>query len=380
MVIDQAAAAGVELEPQCVAEAVALLNEADLALMAAAATQSSPDATIPALSAEGEAIGESISDCVVTNGDVGDVADAATVAEAVAFVVSQEGEAMDQVCLTEQFSALGAEELRVLIDEGSTTDNPLAERPFMAVWECFVDEDTSSIDTTTPQEVVPMATEAQPVTAVETPMGWPAGVPVLASPDFYISADPTPPGQFDVIMRVQTPAIFQSEVDSWAASIGLGCIVDLQVTGAQPCTGALADGTHVVGAGRPGGAVLAQSSLLTVVRSAVNNDSADGQHGMSIRTRTMEPMGLQCTEPWRSSAMSSTNASAVGEGSRCSVTATVTLRLVLATRIRTSSPRIASQISSSPILAIAVRAGSAGTSRTATSRPTSALSATRQNR
>jgi hypothetical protein len=66
---------------------------------------------------------------------------------------------------------------------------------------------------------------------------------VLASPDFYISADPTPPGQFDVIMRVQTPAIFQSEVDSWAASIGLGCIVDLQVTGAQPCTGALADGT-----------------------------------------------------------------------------------------------------------------------------------------
>ena len=245
MVTEQAAAAGVELEPQCVAEAVALLNEADLALLAAAATQSSPDATIPALSPEGEAIGESISDCVVTNGDAGDVADAATVAEAVAFVVSQEGEAIDQVCLTEQFSALGVEELRVLIDEGSATDNPLAERPFMAVWECFVDEDTSSIDTTTTQEVVPTATEAQPVTAVETPMGWPAGVPVLSSPDFYISADPAPAGQFDVIMRTQAPAIFQSAVDSWAASIGLGCIVDLQVTEAQPCRGALPDGSTI---------------------------------------------------------------------------------------------------------------------------------------
>lgn len=243
MVTDQAAASGVELDQECVVEAIELMNEADLALMAAAAAESSPDVTMPALSPEGEEIGASLTDCMIANGDVGEAADAATVAEAVAFVVSEEGDAVDQECLTERFSALGVEELRVLIDEGVATDNPLAERPFTAVWACFIDEDTSSADTTVPDDVVTEVTEAQPTTAVETPMGWPAGVPVLAGPDFYISADPMPPGQFDVIMRVQAPAVFQYEVESWAESLGLGCIVDLRAEVAQPCTGALADGT-----------------------------------------------------------------------------------------------------------------------------------------
>ena len=243
MVTEQASASGVELDQECVVETVELLNEADLALMAAAAAEASPDVTMPALSPEGEEIGASLTDCMMPKGDVGEAADAATVAEAVAFVVSEEGDSVDQACLTERFSALGVEELRVLIDEGVATDNPLAERPFTAVWACFVDEETSSGDTTAPAAVVTEATQAQPTTGVETPMGWPVGVPVLASPDFYISADPMPPGQFDVIMRVQAPAIFQYEVETWATSIGLGCIVDVRAEAAQPCTGALADGT-----------------------------------------------------------------------------------------------------------------------------------------
>ena len=96
MVTEQASASGVELDQECVVETVELLNEADLALMAAAAAEASPDVTMPALSPEGEEIGASLTDCMMPKGDVGEAADAATVAEAVAFVVSEEGDAVDQ--------------------------------------------------------------------------------------------------------------------------------------------------------------------------------------------------------------------------------------------------------------------------------------------
>lgn len=65
------------------------------------------------------------------------LADAALVDAAVQFVVDEEGDGVDAQCLADEFSQMTAPELQVMIDEGSSSDNPLAQLPFMAVLNCF---------------------------------------------------------------------------------------------------------------------------------------------------------------------------------------------------------------------------------------------------
>jgi hypothetical protein len=230
--VDQAVAAGApELDEDCVTDLLSQLGAADLALLEAAAADTSADATVPELSSEGEAIGEEVFSCLPEPGTASDPADESVVDAAVEAVLAEEPD-VDEACLRSGFALLGTDELQVLLDEGSSSDNPKAQRVFLAVLGCLNDEQGAA-DGTTPATA----------SAVEIPAGWPAGAPVLTSSDFFISADPAPPGEFEVVMTVQTPAIFQSAIDEWATSLGLSCIVDLTATGPQECGGSLPDGT-----------------------------------------------------------------------------------------------------------------------------------------
>jgi len=76
--------AGFALDAACVRDKIEQLSEDDLALLYSATFDTTPDATIPALSDEGEAIGESTSSCLPGGG--GEPGDPEVVAGAIAVV------------------------------------------------------------------------------------------------------------------------------------------------------------------------------------------------------------------------------------------------------------------------------------------------------
>lgn len=131
----------VTLDAACVEERIAQLSAADLELLAAWADDADPDATVPALSDEGEAIGEGLNSCVApsdtTDGAVAEAADPEIVEQAVALVVSEEGDSADQDCLRANLGRLSNEQLQILLDEGSASDNPELDPVFLAVVTCL---------------------------------------------------------------------------------------------------------------------------------------------------------------------------------------------------------------------------------------------------
>lgn len=136
-----AAEFGVTLDAACVEEQLAQLSDADLTLLQAWADDDDPEATIPSLSDEGEAVGEGLNACVApgdtSDGAVTEAADPEVVEQAVALVVAEEGDSADQDCLRANLRRLSNEQLQILLDEGSGSDNPALDPVFMAVLTCL---------------------------------------------------------------------------------------------------------------------------------------------------------------------------------------------------------------------------------------------------
>ncbi|MEQ1699582.1 MAG: hypothetical protein ABMA25_05700 [Ilumatobacteraceae bacterium] len=136
-----AAEFGVSLDAACVEAQLGQLSEADLALLTDWANDDDPEATIPSLSDEGEAVGEGLNACVApsdtSDGAVTEAADAEVVEQAVALVVAEEGDSADQDCLRANLRRLSNEQLQILLDEGSGSDNPALDPVFVAVLTCL---------------------------------------------------------------------------------------------------------------------------------------------------------------------------------------------------------------------------------------------------
>jgi len=113
--VQQGEILGYEMDVNCVTAVVAQLSPADAALLAAGTIDTAPDATTPALSAAGDALGTKIDDCTVGSTDT------ALVAEAVETVLSSAGgSGLDRSCVEAAFSKLSDVQLNLVVDAAAT--------------------------------------------------------------------------------------------------------------------------------------------------------------------------------------------------------------------------------------------------------------------
>jgi hypothetical protein len=125
-----------------VATLVAKLSDADVGLLATAAADTSPDATTPPLSAEGEARGNSILDCSQgsTNQDLID--------QAAAVVLGQDSTGLlDTDCLNTKLATLSDEQLQLIIDSDPTSTDPRLSAAAFTLFECLTQPDSSTAST-----------------------------------------------------------------------------------------------------------------------------------------------------------------------------------------------------------------------------------------
>ncbi len=131
-----AAEFGFTLDRACLAGLLGQLSDADLDLLVASAPDTSPDATTPALSPAGEALGEEVNGCITPGEAAANPADPAVVEEAVQYVMEEEATA-DEECLRRNFGRLSDEQLQLMMSEGPASDDPALGDVFAAVLPCL---------------------------------------------------------------------------------------------------------------------------------------------------------------------------------------------------------------------------------------------------
>ena len=113
--VQQGQILGYVLDVDCVTKVVAQLSAADAALLAAGTIDTAPDATTPALSAEGDQLGTKIDDCAVGSTDT------ALVAKAIDTVMSSAGgSGLDRSCVETMFAKLSDVQLNLIVDAAAT--------------------------------------------------------------------------------------------------------------------------------------------------------------------------------------------------------------------------------------------------------------------
>ena len=113
--VQQGQILGYVLDVDCVTKGVAQLSVADAALLAAGTIDTAPDATTPALSAEGDQLGTKIDDCAVGSTDT------ALVAKAIDTVMSSAGgSGLDRSCVETMFAKLSDVQLNLIVDAAAT--------------------------------------------------------------------------------------------------------------------------------------------------------------------------------------------------------------------------------------------------------------------
>ena len=113
--VQQGEILGYVLDVDCVTKVVAQLSAADAALLAAGTIDTSPDATTPPLSPEGDQLGTKIDDCAVGSTDT------ALVAKAIDTVMSSAGgSGLDRSCVETAFARLSDVQLNLIVNAAAT--------------------------------------------------------------------------------------------------------------------------------------------------------------------------------------------------------------------------------------------------------------------
>lgn len=139
------AAAGVTLDPECVAGVAGALSDEDLALLVGAAATTEPDTTDPQLSAEGDALAEQLFGCIQSD------APAALIEQATQRVLdSPDGGVIDGDCLRRAFAVLSEDQLQLIIDAAPDSTDPKLTMAAGIVLSCAdLSGDTSGAADTT---------------------------------------------------------------------------------------------------------------------------------------------------------------------------------------------------------------------------------------
>jgi hypothetical protein len=130
--VSRAAVVGYTLDPTCVTGVVAKLTDADAALLAKSTLDTAPDATAPVLSAEGEALGNSVLDCAIGSQDT------ALVAAAAAKVLgSPGGNTLDADCVRTNMARLSDDQLNFYLGAETDSTDPRLQTIGFSLFDCL---------------------------------------------------------------------------------------------------------------------------------------------------------------------------------------------------------------------------------------------------
>jgi hypothetical protein len=137
--LQQGTLLGYVLDVDCVTKIVAQLSDADAALLASGTVDTSPDATTPALSAAGEALGARIDECAIGSNDTD------LVAAAVEKVMSSPGGVdLDLVCVEDAFSKLSDAQLHVVVESATDSTDARLQPIGVALFPCLKNAATTT--------------------------------------------------------------------------------------------------------------------------------------------------------------------------------------------------------------------------------------------
>ncbi|MEO6124915.1 MAG: hypothetical protein ABIR32_14515 [Ilumatobacteraceae bacterium] len=129
--VQQAAAGGLQLDPDCITGLVGQLNEADADALAASVAN--PGGGGPQLSAEGQALGERIYDDCIVGSD-----DQALIDEVIDRVLSESGGTIDEACVRNSVPKFTDEQLHLILETKTGSTGPETTDPALQTAAVFL--------------------------------------------------------------------------------------------------------------------------------------------------------------------------------------------------------------------------------------------------